>query len=254
MLGKFHDKYRIPSARLQCWDYGSNAAYFITICTANRERYFGEIVADLGTEQPTMQLSEIGYIAVHCWQEIPNHFPFVILDEYVVMPNHVHGIIIINKPDDLGRDAIHRVSMKNDNTGTISVIQPDCNFINTNNIYNNFADDYNDTVNEKMGEVGDNGYMLGGNEDAMNRVSTDGMVKQVGGITGNNNPMLHENISCIIRWYKGRVSYESVKIHAEFAWQTRFHDHIIRNDESFQRIRSYIAGNPASWEADTLYG
>jgi REP element-mobilizing transposase RayT len=99
MPDRFRDKYRIPSARLQNWDYGWSAAYFVTICTAHRERYFGEIVAGLDNEQSTMQLSEIGKIAVSCWQEIPNHFPFVILDEYVVMPNHVHGIIIISKSD-----------------------------------------------------------------------------------------------------------------------------------------------------------
>lgn len=110
MPDRFRDKYRIPSARLQCWDYGSNVAYFITICTAHRERYFGEIIAGLDNEQPTMLLSEIGEIAQQCWQEIPNHFPFVILDEYVVMPNHVHGIIIVNKPDDSCRNVIHCAS------------------------------------------------------------------------------------------------------------------------------------------------
>ena len=115
MPDRFRDKYRIPSARLQSWDYGWNASYFITICTANRERYFGEIVAGLDNEQPAMQLSEVGIIAKRCWLEIPTHFPFVVLNAFVVMPNHVHGIIIINRQDDPRRDAIHRVSQKNTN-------------------------------------------------------------------------------------------------------------------------------------------
>ena len=92
MTEKFQNKYRISSARLQNWDYGSDAAYFVTICTQNREHYFGEIFNGV------MQLSEIGEMANKFWLEIPNHFPFVELDEFVVMPNHVHGIIIINKP------------------------------------------------------------------------------------------------------------------------------------------------------------
>jgi len=47
-----------------------------------------------------MQLSAIGEIAQQCWDQIPEHFPFVILDEFVIMPNHIHGIIIIDKMDD----------------------------------------------------------------------------------------------------------------------------------------------------------
>lgn len=94
MNDKFQNKYRISSTRLQNWDYGWNASYFVTICTKNREHYFGEIV------DGEMQLSDIGKMAQQCWREIPGHFPFVILDAFVIMPNHVHGIIVINKTDD----------------------------------------------------------------------------------------------------------------------------------------------------------
>ena len=93
MAEKFLNKYRIPSARLQTWDYGSNAAYFVTICTKDRVHFFGEMV------NREMQLSGIGAMAQTCWGEIPKHFPFVELGGFVVMPNHVHGIVIINKRD-----------------------------------------------------------------------------------------------------------------------------------------------------------
>ncbi|MBC7412712.1 MAG: transposase [Bacteroidia bacterium] len=86
----FNNKYRIPSARLQTWDYANDGAYFITICTKNRTHYFGEIKND------AMQLSTTGALAAHYWNEIPNHFPMVTLANFIVMPNHVHGIIIIN--------------------------------------------------------------------------------------------------------------------------------------------------------------
>ncbi|MDA3905825.1 MAG: hypothetical protein PF484_07100 [Bacteroidales bacterium] len=95
MSDKFQNKYRISSARLQNWDYGWNAAYFVTICTHNREYILGEI------DNGKMILSEIGKIAQQYWNEIPAHFPFVELDSFVVMPNHVHGIIIINKTDNV---------------------------------------------------------------------------------------------------------------------------------------------------------
>lgn len=93
-MSKFKNKYRIESTRLQNWDYGRNAAYFVTICTQNREHFFGVI------SNGNIHLSEIGCLAEKFWNEIPNHFPFVNLDSFIIMPNHIHGIIIINKTDD----------------------------------------------------------------------------------------------------------------------------------------------------------
>jgi putative transposase len=93
MPDKFQNKYRIPSARASWWDYGKNAGYFVTICTQYRKHYFGEIV------EMHMHLTPTGQSVYDCWNEIPKHFPYVLLDEFVVMPNHVHGIIIIDKPE-----------------------------------------------------------------------------------------------------------------------------------------------------------
>ena|SRR3989338_11249787 len=89
MSDKFRNKYRIPSTRLLNWDYSDNGYYFITICTKDKEEYFGEIINN------KINLNKIGFITNKYWLEIPNHFPFVELNEFVVMPNHVHGILII---------------------------------------------------------------------------------------------------------------------------------------------------------------
>ncbi len=89
---KYQQKYRIETTRLPGWDYGSNALYYITINTKNRVHYFGKIV------YKEMHLTNVGQAANDCWQEIPKHFSFVILEKFVVMPDHVHGIIRINKP------------------------------------------------------------------------------------------------------------------------------------------------------------
>lgn len=88
---KFQNKYRIPSIRAQWWDYGWNGAYFITICTKDREHYFGEI------QKGKMILSEVGIIADLLWHQIPIHHKNVELGDFVVMPNHIHGILIIDK-------------------------------------------------------------------------------------------------------------------------------------------------------------
>ena len=89
---KFQGKYRIPSARLASWDYGSNAAYFVTLCAHDRANVFGKIIGG------RIDLTPLGQAATDCWCAIPDHFPFVVLDAFVVMPNHMHGIVIIDKP------------------------------------------------------------------------------------------------------------------------------------------------------------
>ena len=91
----FKNKYRISSTRLKGWDYSKDGYYFVTICVKKQECLFGRINKD------KMICTEIGRIACKYWQEIPEHFPFVRLDEYVVMPNHVHGIVVIDKSDDV---------------------------------------------------------------------------------------------------------------------------------------------------------
>ncbi len=79
------------SIRLPDYDYSSEGAYFVTICTKNREGLFGEI------RNGTVELSKIGQIVRDYWLEIPKHFGNVQLDEFVIMPNHLHGIINITK-------------------------------------------------------------------------------------------------------------------------------------------------------------
>ncbi len=89
MENLFKNKYRIDSTRLKEWDYSSEGHYFVTACVKNRDYVFGYV------DDGKMILSGLGVIAEKCWNEIPCHFPFVILDEHVIMPDHVHGIIII---------------------------------------------------------------------------------------------------------------------------------------------------------------
>lgn len=80
------------SIRLKEYDYSAIGYYYVTICTRTREELFGHI------ENNCMILNGIGKIVKNTWLEIPNHFSNVKLDEYIVMPNHIHGIIIIDSP------------------------------------------------------------------------------------------------------------------------------------------------------------
>ncbi|MFC5410246.1 transposase [Larkinella bovis] len=199
MNNLYKHKYRIPSARLQSWDYGTNGAYFVTICTHDRHPFFGKV------QNGEMQLNAAGMIAAEIWQRIPDQFPYVILDAFVIMPNHMHGLLYIN--NNPSTDAIHRVSVSAQANPGASSDHP------------------------------------------------------IGGITGGKNPMLHENLSRIIRWYKGRTTFEIRQCKDainrvftdHFAWQSRFHDHIVRTDDSFLRIQAYILNNPLQWSEDRFY-
>ena len=94
------------------YDYSQNGFYFVTICTENHKIFFGDIIKSGNEYNPVyeMKLSEIGKIAKQCWLEIPKHFPFVNLDEHIIMPNHIHGIIEIDK---VGTQNIRTVGTQN---------------------------------------------------------------------------------------------------------------------------------------------
>ncbi|MBP6182025.1 MAG: transposase [Flavobacterium sp.] len=194
MNNKFQNKYRIPSTRLKNWDYGNNGTYFITICTQNREHFFGEIISV--ADENKMELNEIGKLAERFWAEIPNHFPFVELENYVIMPNHIHGILIINKTNIV------------DNI--VETLQCNVSTVNAK-----------ETINKKE------------------------LMAEISPKSGT--------ISTIIRSYKSVLTKNAHFIHADFEWQTRFHDHIIRDSESFERIQNYIETNPELWKEDKFY-
>ena len=215
MPKKFKNKYRIKSTRLQNWDYGWNGAYFITICTQNRKHFFGEI------KNCVLQLSEIGKMAEKYWHEIVEHFPFVELDAFVVMPNHIHGIIIINKQND-------------DNI--------------TNNANN--PTDIGGAAND-----GDNILDIGGvaNVKTQNFASLQSSQSQQSpsqSLAKNKFGAQSKNLASIIRGYKIGVTKNAKKINPLWQWQPRFHDHIIRNDNEYYRIKNYIINNPENWKED----
>lgn len=182
------------SSRLKNWDYGSDAAYFITICTQNREHFFGEI------QNEKMHVSPAGAIAYVLWYEIKNHAQNIELGEFVVMPNHIHGILILD-----GNDGI---------------------------------------TNDGGGDVDDGG----GGDVARNVPTTNEKNERMAAIAPKPN-----TVSTIIRSYKSAVTKYCNRLGLPFAWQSRFHDHIIRDEKSFHQISEYIKNNPANWKEDKFY-
>jgi putative transposase len=100
----FRNKFRVESARLPGRDYASGGKYFVTICTLNRKCLLGEII---GIE---MRLSEVGRIVADEWNKTATLRPNVQLDAWQIMPNHVHGILVLNHPGHVGKSALPRVA------------------------------------------------------------------------------------------------------------------------------------------------
>jgi putative transposase len=186
----FQNKYRIPSARLQSWNYANKGIYFVTICTLERVPHFGEIRAK------KVILSELGKVVESEWLktiELRQDMNLRI-GNYVVMPNHFHGLLIIaeNQYNSPGTDAMHGVSAGNgEPTRT----------------------------------------------DAMHRVSA------------RFGPQ-SKNLASIIRGFKSSVTTYARKNNIAFDWQPRFHDHIVRSFDEYDRISTYIQNNPANWKED----
>lgn len=246
-MNKFQNKYRIQSTRLQNWDYRWAGAYFITICTQNREHYFGKIV------NKKMELSHIGVIADIFWHQIPQHTKNVELGAFVVMPNHIHGVLILtndNVNTEYGDDGIVEYGNGDDDIHFGNGIQ-----------YGDGIVEYGDGIVEYGGDIVEYG---GGIVEALH--ATPLPQPQPPSSLSQPSPSPHilspkneqmsmispksNSISTIIRSYKSAVSKHTHRLGFEFQWQSRFHDHIIRNDKSFQNISNYIVNNPEKWPAD----
>lgn len=215
MAEKFNNKYRIASARLQTWDYGWNANYFVTICTYKRIHYFGKIHDNI------VELSEIGKIAHKFWIEIPNYFPFVELGEFVVMPNHVHGIITINKNiDNVG---IAVAAVETPKLGVSTSTTPAVSTSTTPGVPPTTTPD----------------------------VPTDVPIKSLS--LNKNEKWKSGTLGVILNQYKRICTINARKIIPRFEWQERFYDRIIWDDKGHRIVSKYITDNPLNWEKDDFF-
>ena len=157
------------SLRLEGYDYSQAGVYFVTICTKGHETIFGEI------DEGIIRLSPAGEIVEACWKDLPSHYPNVDLDAFVVMPNHIHGIIMISV------GAIHEL--------------PLCQ-------------------------------------------------------QANHRRMLLPRVVGYVKMNTAKRINQSRRITGIPVWQRNYYEHVIRNEQSLNSIRQYIAHNPQSWALD----
>jgi REP element-mobilizing transposase RayT len=185
----------------------SPGAYYVTICTRNRACLFEDVVAG------AMRLNDAGRIVNDIWVALPTHYPGIALDAFVVMPNHVHGIIILlpTPIDVVGARFIAPVG----NTPPM-IMYPD------------IAWDVHSAV-IALPETGSAKIRPG----AMNRAPTRTM-----------------SLGVVVRGVKARVTAALNRSHGKLGvsiWQRNYDERIVRNESELQRIRRYIDDNPRRW-------
>ncbi len=224
MEDKYQNKYRISSARLPGWDYAWNASYFVTICTKDRENFFGDIA------DGKMILSKIGVIADIMWYEIKNHAKNIELGDFIVMPNHVHGIITLDEQNPEQKS--------------------DTQIINVPPVETRHALSPNKTNDDSAVET----------RHVLSLQNDDQTIETRHALSLPKTPAQQRfqnqgknTLSSIIGGYKASVTKHASRLKLNFAWQPRFHDHIIRNEESFQKISNYIVNNPQNWSQDKFF-
>jgi REP-associated tyrosine transposase len=175
---------RRRSVRLRGFDYAYRGFFFVTICTHNKKPTLGKVI------NYESHLSALGKIVEKCWLQIPDHFPNVYLDEWVIMPNHLHGIIVIKYPK--GCDPASR-----------------------------------GTACRAPTAIG---------------TAHEGFGKPVAG-----------SLPTIIRSFKSAVTKHANELarnrSAPF-WQRNYFEHVIRDEDSLNKIRNYVWENPIHWWAD----
>ena len=200
------DKHHRQSIRLKGYDYSRPGYYYVTICTQDRKKLFGKI------DDAIMRLNDAGQMIDQEWNQIQKRYVCIILDKYVIMPDHFHGIVQIISDKNDGNSSLGHV-----NAGTSLVDVPD---------------DTDDIIIHPH-ETGELAINRTGTRPVPTLFEIIGAFKS---ITTNR--------------YINYVKQNNWSRFRKRLWQLRYNDRVIRDDGELGRIRKYIIENPLNWERD----
>ncbi len=212
--------------RLAGFDYTSNRAYFITVCTHLFQNWFGEIA------NGEMQYNEYAEIVEMCWFDLPNYYSNCELDAFVIMCNHIHGIIIIDdsrmewgengklggngKYGEYGEYGEYGVWKRRERSETVPYTGEGDSIIGDS---------------DSNSEIGDSN--IGNNSNDSKKIpKIHGLSQMVGSLKSFSARRINEISIPKFRWHKS------------------FYDNIIRDDRAYNNIANYIENNPKNWQKD----
>lgn len=211
---KFQNRYRIESNRMPGWNYAGEGSYFITLVTQHRDCCLGDIVKQDGWKK--MVLSDFGEIVRSEWEQ---SFPLrdeLFLDEYIIMPNHLHAIIILKKTGDYPVQTHGRASVRANAT------------------------------NRANGTNHANGTKRANGPNRPNQPFTR-KSKSISSFVGGFKSAVNSKIDDYIDDHHWDIPKYNRNNHF---FQANYHDHIIRNQNEYYSIKNYIINNPAKWDDD----
>ncbi|HDR16333.1 MAG TPA: hypothetical protein ENN79_12780 [Desulfobacteraceae bacterium] len=205
------DVHHRRSIRLEDYDYSQSGMYFVTVCMQNRECFLGEIIDE------QMVLKDAGRMVESVWGELQVRFNHIQLGQFVVMPNHIHGIFVLHGR---GEPCVRpHASVEQTSVGNRSgepCVRPHASVEQT-------------SVGNRSGEHKVRPY--GTLPDTVGRI-----------VQAFKSMTTHEYTIGVKKhgWppFPGKL------------WQRNYYEHIIRNENELNRIREYIANNPMKWEFD----
>ena len=209
MEGYDPDRHHRRSIRLKGYDYSRSGAYFVTIVVRNRRCLFGDVDGN------DMRLNEAGDMVAAVWNSMTLRFADIDLDGFVVMPNHIHGIIVLTHGEtpSVGAPLVGAHGIVNAH-GIVGAPIPD----------------------RDTGEIGAIGANVG--------IGAPRGAPTIGDIVG-----AYKSLTTV--HYTRGVTNDGWRPFAGLLWQRNYYEHIIRDDAALNRIRQYIMENPARWAEDT---
>jgi putative transposase len=217
------------SIRLRGYDYRQAGAYFVTLCVHNRECMLGDIADD------AMVLSRSGEMVSQAWTWLAEQYPYVALDEWVVMPNHLHGIIVIldtDGPRDVAVGAVREPPLH----ANAPLSPPGDHVLHAT--VGAHRDAPLPRAEDAPPSPPHDAPLPGPGEALHPRLGDAPRRKPLGQLIGAFKVASTKNIN-VLRGTPGAV-----------VWQRNYYEHVIRNEDELNRARVYIANNPRQWALD----
>jgi len=227
-VDKFRNKYRIQSHRMPNWDYAGSGYYFITIVTQNRECNLGEIVKT--SDGASVNLSDFGKIVKNEWYKSFDIRNELFLDEFIIMPNHLHAIIILEK-------------IKNKKTTNMNGLH------GTHGTHGTHVVETHGRASLQSPEQSIKQSIKQSTEQSIEPIFIR-KPKSISSFIAGFKSAINSKIDDYIG--ENNLNIPKYNRNNHF-FQPNYHDHIIRNNAEYERIKKYIINNPLNWDKDKFY-
>ena len=221
------------SIRLPGYDYSQTGSYFLTINTYKKDHLFGEVVNGV------VKLSPVGEIVQEQWLQIPRHFSNVVLDAFVIMPNHMHGIVVITDGEVRSGKGKGKAFEKHGTQKIHTTLSYSIHYNKSTNLDSNAL--------PIRDETGENALPLRlESATSQSHTQSESLTTPLRlGSKPGSIPAIVQNFKSV----SSRKINKLLKTPGSTIWHRNYYEHVIRDEVDFERIVAYIEQNPQKWES-----